>query len=396
MEEVKRLALSRGGKQQRAAAFEAQTFKADNVKSELATLLVTLFSWGSISAISVQAIAKAASNDLLSAGKGKINEWEVLAQLGAHGTLKNNIHRDLMRKLPKATLPLTQTIVPVKCSPCKGSVVHCAFQRAPLLLPCDLWKDIWDTGNFKRFILEDASMLEGFWKEVGDHPALQHHPVKQVRNYQRRAIPLALHGDGAAVTQSIGSGSKSCLFLSFRSLMTRSNKHFLMAAIWSHITVKKNIMNTANSIFSAIAKSFLQMQNEDGKDSGGFFGVPVFSTGDLEYFNEYQGCPRWNANFPCSFCNIPKEALIDWKRVPDMNPDPWNLPRQHPSSLFRTLMSPLSIAPDWMHSKHLGIDQRFLASVIWMILHMEPQQTTLDERLDLLLHDMRDAWSQVF
>ena len=91
------------------------------------------------------------------------------------------------------------------------------------LLPPDVtWMRLWKTDAWKRCILEDPSLAPKFWSEVGQHPALLHHPARSVQRYQERAMPLILHGDGASVTQQIGSGSKSCLFVSFKSLLGQS------------------------------------------------------------------------------------------------------------------------------------------------------------------------------
>lgn len=91
----------RGGSARRAAAFEQQHFANENIKSSLGALLLELWSWGHIPATLVQSISKAASDDLERSGKGRIKEWQILAQLGSGGLHKNNIQRDLLKKLPK-------------------------------------------------------------------------------------------------------------------------------------------------------------------------------------------------------------------------------------------------------------------------------------------------------
>ena len=215
----------------------------------------------------------------------------------------------------------------------------------------------------------------------------------QMEHFERRAVPLILHGDGAAVTQQIGAGTKSCLFLSFRSLVGEVGQHFLMASCWTHIAVKGSTMHTSKSIFSILAKSFLEMQHEAGARSGGFFGLPVFTSGDLEYFNEFHQLPRWNANHPCSLCSVHKSKLMDWNSAQEVRPDEWRLPRSHTCPLFRMLMSPQAVSPDWMHSKLLGIDQRFLSSVCWLLIfEVGDLHASLDARLFQLLHEMKTYW----
>ena len=256
-----------------------------------------------------------------------------------------------MRRLPDPLFSTTSVKLPLKTA-IQKEIVCTQLLHVPLLLPHDCFKQVWKSGSFNRTICEGAAVLEAFWTDVGDHPSLQFHPVKSVPGYQRRAVPLILHGDGAAVTQSIGSGSKSCMFLSWRSLVARSkdnrDNHHLIGAIWSHLLVASRSFNTSNSFWRCVAKSFQQMFDEGGRDTGGYFGVVIFTTGDLEYFNSFQGQPRWNALRPCSLCSIDLHRIKDFKQVRDINADPWtSLPRRQSRPLFESLLSPTCISrPD--------------------------------------------------
>ena len=61
-------------------------------------------------------------------------------------------------------------------------------------------------------------------------------------SYRDRAVPLCLHSDGASVTQGLGSNAKSCLFLSFKSMVGGGvHKHFLMAAIGRSVWLKPGL-----------------------------------------------------------------------------------------------------------------------------------------------------------
>ena len=425
MEEVQ-FGSTKGGRTQKAQAFEKEFFARENVKTSLASLFLDLFSWGHIPATVVQSICKAASDDLQQAGYGRLTEWQILAQLGAGGLHKNHIHRDLSRKLPKpqVSAPLssiclvfcvfpvlwkwklyaifirwqctasevTPCLVPLKASPSKGSSGRVARMRVPLLLPYQLCKCIWTSGHFKKFILQSSMALEKFWKEVGDHPALLNHPVKQTPQFQRRAVPLCIHVYGAVVTQNIGSASKSCLFISFRSLVATTPKHFVMAAVWTHAAANISCMNTSKCIWNLLSTSFLKMQESGGSETGDILGVPVFLEGDLEYFNEWLQLPRWNSNKPCGLCNIDKPDAKYWKKVSELTPEPWQVPRNTPCPIFRNLMSPLVVCPDLVHSKHLGVDVRFLGSVTWLIIFsFSDPGTSLENRLFQLVHELKDT-----
>ena len=158
------------------------------------------------------------------------------------GKYVGNLKRDLMRQLPAPLFSTTPIRLPLKTA-IKKEVTITQLATVPLLLPHDCFKQVWKSGSFERTVCEGHHVLEKFWEAVGDHPSLRFHRVKSTPGYQRRAVPLILHGDGAAVTQSIGSGSKSCMFLSWRSLVAKSRDnrdcHHLIGAIWSHLSCGK-------------------------------------------------------------------------------------------------------------------------------------------------------------
>ncbi|CAK9115759.1 unnamed protein product, partial [Durusdinium trenchii] len=378
-----------------AKAFEENHFKNVRTPSHLSDLLIELFVWGRVPAVLVQQITAAALQDIDEAGGPRVRSWEILAGLGSHGIHRNNTNRDLLRKLPQPVFTLSWHGIPQRAAPTKGSVGRTAILRLPLLLPRDVWWGICKSGTFKHFLCPNDGDLVAFWDSVGMHPAVRFHPVKDIANYKRRAVPLSLHGDAAAITQGLGSSSKSCMFLSFKSLVARKTfQHFLLAAIWSHCAVKSETFNSSKSLLRIIADDFEQMFTDAGKDREGHFPVVLFTTGDLEYFNEWHQQPRWNSKFPCAFCGIPLGALGNWNYVQTLEPDRWQTPRPSKCPLFRTLMSHRGLCPDWMHTKHLGVDLRFLGSVCWLLQTMIPNVPKLEDRLQILLSELKEFWSE--
>lgn len=169
-----------------------------------------------------------------------------------------------------------------------------------------------------------------------------------------------------------------------------------MASCWTHICAKSNAMHSSKSIWAHLCDSFIKMQESDGAHTGGFIGVPVFTTGDLEYFADHHQLPRWNARNPCSLCTVSQNRVVAWEDIRGCQDDTWVLPRQHQCPLFRRLLSPKAICPDYMHSKHLGTDQRFLGSVAWLFLfHLADRSQSLDDRLFSLVHAMKDTLSYI-
>jgi hypothetical protein len=260
--------------------------------------------------------------------------------------------------------------------------------RVPVLLPSSTWLSIWKTNNFQTCLSESDEHLIRFWKEVSSHPAIVNHPVKKIKNFNRRAVPLVLHGDGAAVTQQIGSSTKSCLFVSFRSLVAAREQHFLIAAIWTLACSKGTNFNTSRSLWRLVATDFDNMLWGGNEETGGYFPVVVFTTGDLEYYNEWHACPRWNANSPCSLCSVAKASLREFSAVADIPADTWQVPHEHPCPLFHRLLSPAAICPDYMHSKHLGVDLWLLGSVAWLLL-FQVLTGDMPSRLEQLLHQLK-------
>lgn len=78
----------RSSSKRKAEDFEKKKFSGENLHTNLGELLISLWVWGQISTHLVQQIAKAAAEDLNSAFKRKINEWETLASLGSISTFK--------------------------------------------------------------------------------------------------------------------------------------------------------------------------------------------------------------------------------------------------------------------------------------------------------------------
>ncbi len=87
MDEVRNFS-GRGSSKRKAEHFEKANFTGENLHTNLGELLISLWVWGQISTNLVQKIAEAASEDLNSAFKKKINEWETLANLGSISTFK--------------------------------------------------------------------------------------------------------------------------------------------------------------------------------------------------------------------------------------------------------------------------------------------------------------------
>ena len=266
----------RAGRSRQAKAFEEEFFGNQRKKSKLAALLLDIWKWGHIPATLVQKISAAAEEDIEQAHNKQIDEWEILGKLGACGAASQNIQRDLLRKLPNPLLPasrliyvicclfsffitteiflfseVTQHAIPLRIKMTNASIGRTALTRLPMILPGDLWQALWDANLFPQYVVDDKHEIPKFWRQCENHPGLRNHPVKQIPHYRDYAVPVLLHGDGAPVVQQIGSASKSCLFLSWRSMVSGSNStQFLMTAVWASACSKASGAYTSNISYS--------------------------------------------------------------------------------------------------------------------------------------------------
>ena len=173
-----------------------------------------------------------------------------------------------------------------------------------------------------------------------------------------------------------------------------NSTQFLMTAVWASACSKASGAYTSKAIFRILANAWQVLLESRGRSTGGFFPVVVFTTGDLEYYADYHQVARWNSNKPCCLCNVAKENIGNLKAVDQVEIDMWRTPRDHPCPLFRALCSPACITPDYMHSKHLGVDLRLLGSVLWIILFEFHDPRPLEDKLHGLLQEMQEFWRE--
>lgn len=205
---------------------------------------------------------------------------------------------------------------------------------------------------------------------------------------------MVLHGDGVPIT-AIGASQKSCCFISWRSLLCRwtssRKQHYLICPVWSEYLKKTRQGNTVDAIWKQICDSFDGMLASAATHPN-YFAVPLFCTGDLEWYNLTHGLPRWNSLRPCGLCGVQRCNMFKFLRVDNIEEDEWNIPRRHSCRLLVRTLSPSAVLPDLMHTKHLGVDQRICGSVIWLLV-TEVLPGGLDSNRELLLDKMRAFWS---
>ena len=113
----------------------------------------------------------------------------------------------------------------------------------------------------------------------------------------------------------------------------------------------------------------------------GFFTILWSVQGDLDWFSKTLGLSHWRHHNPCWLCRAVNSDIADDElRWNDFSPGAaWHgHPRQMADFVLdfpraRPLMQVpgmnlQKLSPDWMHVKHLGIDQRVLGSVLYLMV----------------------------
>ena len=136
--------------------------------------MVTLWGWGEMSAQTLQHLMTLFKADLDASAKGKLGMDLVnaLLSLGTDGAYGGNMHRDLLRRLPRSKLPQTHTVT----IPLKHSVLQQFTGDLEMLLPHEMLASLYHDYNdaFCKYILpEGLEGLQRFWDAVkGDIAAL--------------------------------------------------------------------------------------------------------------------------------------------------------------------------------------------------------------------------------
>ena len=203
--------LPRGGKRQRlrhafreaaggpSSGAEASTQHGPLEGDEEVELLIEYFALGILSAAAVRDIC-AASNRV-----SPRPQAEALASLGGSGSVRSNVHRDLVRKLKLGTINIAEPIlVDLPMWSMNATSRHRPGrvpQKYPVMLPHELLASIYTAypNKFQTYIVGPRP-LRDFWTRIdADDPRIRAHPVLRVERYADRAIPLRLHGDGVPI-----------------------------------------------------------------------------------------------------------------------------------------------------------------------------------------------------
>ena len=181
-----------GGYKQQAERSTSAVGTSRPGDNKLADYLVRLTFWGLLSATMIQSIAQFAIADGASG-----RNLQTLADLGTTGEHKNNVWRDLLRRVKTGFVGCAQTLVSMPML-VKAEVVD---RTVSLLLPHKLFHVMF-THHRSEFVyrLCNGSLenITRFWEDMQGHPCYENHPMHQHHrfDFKTKCIPLRLHGDG--------------------------------------------------------------------------------------------------------------------------------------------------------------------------------------------------------
>ena len=277
-----------------------------------------------------------------------------------------------------------------------------------ILLPHELFAALYQhPGFWKVAMVPDDAKLPELWTAIQGHPALQQHPIKHKAGWRTHGVPMVLHGDEVPVVGIGKIWSRSSLCFSYCSLLanamggTMDDIQLYCWSVFEKFCVPSTpfLLGTMDTFFKIMQWSFQAMymgvwpdtdwtgsmyhhSTPEGRKAGtplagGYFGVLLQLSGDLDYFHKWLGLPQSTTHSkPCALCKAQYSGTNSWL---DNRPgSPWQNTILTAAnwqswwttdcSLFKLPgMTSMSIALDLMHNFYLGWLQYFFGSVFWLL-----------------------------
>ena len=392
----------RRAQKKRASNKHEQESNKPEQESRLASVLFEDKSMGHITLTQMQRYAAGAVEDGRSHPSIK-----GIAGIGSAGQYKNHLSRDFGRLL----LPVHMVMCLMSWKVHFASAKHTLVEKSQTIaLPHVFFAVMYQYYRtaFDEYILGGEECPGDFWRSQIGSPQYEEHPLRDRSAFQTRAIPITLHGDALPVAGQGSKQQKSSECYSWSSMLSRATcSLFMNWFIWSFVKQLKwppskraSVHNTRNEFMRVLAWSLKAMwlgrfptNDHTGRaytpDDGffydmaglelaeGFFAVLWGIRGDLEFFAEMD-MQNFNSNDPCICCNanVSTRPFTDHRREEQASWSSWTadsweeaFTRRH--ILFRMLpgLTIYAVMIDWMHCKHLGVNQYFFGSLLHYICH---------------------------
>lgn len=374
-------------------------------RSHFAERIMLLWSWGVISANNVQWLAEGCVLDDTCSARTK-----ELSRIGTSGQYSGNCRRDLLTiVLPRGAMckPL-QLRAPVL----DANSTRILLSQQSIVNPIQVVEMIYKSFHAQFRELFGVDRLSDFWGAVpADDPKLVGHPMLGFENWQQRAIPIVLHGDGAKFTVD---HRNSLMVTSWRPLLCK-NFEFGTFYLWSlpkliaakgrhhgvdtHRELWKHCVHLFNGLFFGLHP----LTDPDGNSwqggieveragsrvaAGDFFFVVWCLAGDLPYLAEEYGLNHFNSNDFCWMCDanrtdVPFTDVSDGAQWRDRQM-PWDIgralrPSDHPIWDLAGV-SRWHAPGDLMHTGCLGVLLWLLGGVLYELIYDGPFGGRLEDR----------------
>ena len=344
----------------------------------------------------------------------------MLADLGGAGRYPNNCARDLRDRLrQQQTCEALEVEFPLRSL---GGQTFNATQS--ILLP-----HVWFAHVFREYpeafkarVCPSHDALRAFWREMDDNPQMVGHPLQDRPGYRRWAVPLSLHGDGVPVTGVAKAWQKGMNIWSWNSLVASgatTQFNFYIYGVWKAMCCRAGGHPTMRLFWRILAWSlrwFYRGLWPDvdwngvaftnpidvaraltplaGVPRAFYYGVLWVVRGDLEYLWQDINLPNCNTNEPCCYCpaNTTTFPMFEFRLARAAwaqriyTAAMWLASDWSSHELFTSVhggISVLTVYADLMHCKHLGTDQYFYGSVLWLLCFRVLPHTPLQNLIDV-------------
>ena len=431
--------VRRDGRRQR----QMQRQQNEENHSVLARWLLQQWGWGKLSAPQVQEIANLASLDTQTAmAFGRVMpRLGRLASLGGQRAEVANMGRDLVRSLPPKDLETQQfemTMVRGEAVMQEMLLPHMAFAQlyehypqwffskvcneekqvqfwsemnveghpvgerdlglaipigihgdgVPVVAPGKTWQKSLDCINWSSLVGAGSTLETRFVIWVcfahlqGQILGTKDHSMHAERHLPNNGLSLNLSGAKSPFTLGLNFHGRVG-----PSIWLRTMTRFWRLMRWSLEALWHGTWPTADAWGRDFDGDSVDGQRAGLPLAGGYYGVLWTIQGDLDWYHKAFHLSHWRHAQPCFLCQA-KTTTLPWNvfledapwRATTWQGDAW-LAAHAERHFLLTLpgVSIISVYPDWLHCKHLGVDQYFLGSVLWMLVYVlspgqEPQE----------------------
>ena len=256
--------------------------------------------------------------------------------------------------------------------------------------------------KFQEKFTGPAGAIETFWADMEGHPALDAHPMKAKPDWNRMTVPLSVHGDGVPVAgigkswarlldvyswaSLVGSGgtldSMMLIYVAFVHLLTQETMQKMWHIVcWSFRCLASGRWPSHDAYGRAYPPGSPEGKRAGRYFAGGYRAVLFVIRGDLDYFAKCLQLNHYGSLHPCCRCpaNSTEGDPLCWTDFrpthsqwmqEQWDPDDWNEAHPGRHQIFHIPSVTIRcVYMDWLHVKHLGVDQYAYGSVLWLLCY---------------------------